>query len=136
MEYNKNKLIKKCLREYYALFGETENTGNFVPEKINKKIVNFIYKNMSKKFKEIHIYYLLDLEHRGLKLGLISRFIIWWSGLRPVFELELKEQETKQREKQAKEQEKEEQDEQAEESSDKEQDTKEKHTEPSEEKEI
>ena len=136
MEFEKNKLIKKTLREHYNLFSETENTGNFVPEKINKKIINFIYKNMNSKFKQIHIYYLLDLEKRGLKLGIFSKIRVWWSGLRPVFELEQSEKENKQREKQAKEQEKEEQDEQAEESSDKEQETKEKNTEPSEEKEI
>ena len=124
MEFEKNKLIKKTLREHYNLFSETINTGNFVPEKINKKIIKFIYKNMNSKFKQIHIYYLLDLEKRGLKLGIFSKIQVWWSGLRPVFELELREKENKQRDKQAKEQEKEEQDEQEE------------NTEPSEEKEI
>ena len=79
---------------------------------------------MNSKFKQIHIYYLLDLEKRGLKLGIFSKIQVWWSGLRPVFELELREKENKQRDKQAKEQEKEEQDEQEE------------NTEPSEEKEI
>lgn len=95
MEFEKNKLIKKTLREYYALFNETTNTGNFVPEKYNKKILKFIYKNMNKKFNEIHIYYLLDLEYRGLKLGIINKFRIFLSGLRPVFDLELQEKQLK-----------------------------------------
>ena len=100
MEFEKNKLIKKTLREYYALFNETTNTGNFVPEKYNKKILKFIYKNMNKKFNEIHIYYLLNFEHKGLKLGLINKFRIWLSGLRPIFNLELQEQEKKQQKRQ------------------------------------
>ena len=136
MEFEKNKLIKKTLREHYALFIETKDTGSFVPEKINKKIINFIYKNMNSKFKQIHIYYLLDLEKRGLKLGIFSKIRVWWSGLRPVFELELREKEAKEREKQVKKQEKEKQDEQAEESSDKKQTNQEENTKPSEEKEI
>ena len=91
MEFEKNKIIRECLREYYSLFSETINTNSFVPERINKKIINFIYKNMSKKFKEIHIYYLLILKHKGLKLSLINRFRVWLSGLEPIFNLYLKE---------------------------------------------
>lgn len=89
MEFEKNKLIKKCLREYYSLFAETLDTNNFVPEKTNKKIIKFIYKNMAKKLKEIDIYYLLILKDKGLKLGLLSKLKVWLSGIEPIFNLEL-----------------------------------------------
>ena len=53
MNFNKNKLINAVLRNYYNTFSFTLDTNDFVPQKFNKKIHNYIYKNMKKKFKEI-----------------------------------------------------------------------------------
>lgn len=53
MNFNKNKLINAVLRNYYNTFSFTLDTSDFVPQKFNKKIHNYIYKNMKKKFKEI-----------------------------------------------------------------------------------
>ena len=61
MEFEKNKLIKEVLKEYYEVFAMTLNTNRFVPVKINKKIVKYIFKNMQAKFRDINIYYLLTL---------------------------------------------------------------------------
>lgn len=53
INYNKNKLIDTCLETYYATFARTLDTADFVPEKYNKKILAYIFKNMKKQFKKI-----------------------------------------------------------------------------------
>lgn len=53
INYNKNKLINKCLREYYETFSHTLDTADYVPEKYNNKILAYIFKNMKKQFKKI-----------------------------------------------------------------------------------
>ena len=51
--YNKNKLINTCLETYYATFAQTLDTADFVPEKYNKKILAYIFKNMKRQFRKI-----------------------------------------------------------------------------------
>lgn len=53
INYNKNKLINECLSKYYETFARTLDTADFVPEKYNDKIVEYIFKNMRKSFKRI-----------------------------------------------------------------------------------
>ena len=53
INYNKNKLINTCLETYYSTFARTLDTADFVPEKYNKKILAYIFKNMKRQFKRI-----------------------------------------------------------------------------------
>ena len=53
INYNKNKLINQTLSKYYETFSLTLDTVDFVPEKYNKKICKYIFKNMKKSFKKI-----------------------------------------------------------------------------------
>ncbi len=53
INYNKNKLINECLVKYYETFAHTLDTADYVPEKFNKKILAYIFKNMKRQFKKI-----------------------------------------------------------------------------------
>ena len=53
INYNKNKLINKCLVTYYQTFALTLDTADYVPEKYNKKILRYIFKNMKRQFRKI-----------------------------------------------------------------------------------
>lgn len=53
INFNKNKLINKTLDEYYNTFSHTLDTADYVPEKFNKKIHKYIYKNMKKAFSKL-----------------------------------------------------------------------------------
>jgi hypothetical protein len=53
INYNKNKLINECLTQYYETFSHTLDTADYVPDKFNDKILNYIYKNMKRTFKRI-----------------------------------------------------------------------------------
>ena len=53
INYNKNKLINTCLETYYATFAQTLDTADFVPEKYNKKILAYIFRNMKRQFRKI-----------------------------------------------------------------------------------
>lgn len=53
IDFHKNKMIDQVLNNYYGTFSKTLDTADYVPEKFNKKISKYIYKNMKKKFKEI-----------------------------------------------------------------------------------
>lgn len=53
INFNKNKLINEVLTNYYETFSHTLDTADYVPEKYNKKITNYIYKNMKKSFRQI-----------------------------------------------------------------------------------
>lgn len=53
INYNKNKLINECLVHFYETFQQTLDTADFVPEKFNKKIYRYIFKNMKKAFKKV-----------------------------------------------------------------------------------
>ena len=53
INYNKNELINTCLETYYATFAQTLDTADFVPEKYNKKILAYIFKNMKRQFRKI-----------------------------------------------------------------------------------
>ena len=54
LNYNKNELINTTLDKYYETFSHTLDTADYVPEKYNKKIHKFIYKNMRKAFRKIN----------------------------------------------------------------------------------
>lgn len=53
INYNKNKLINECLVRYYETFAHTLDTCDYVPEKFNEKILNYIFKNMKRQFKKL-----------------------------------------------------------------------------------
>ena len=53
INYNKNNLINTCLGKYYETFACTLDTADFVPEKYNKRILAYIFKNMRRQFKRI-----------------------------------------------------------------------------------
>lgn len=53
INFNKNKLINSVLVNYYDTFAHTLDTSDFVPERYNKKISRYIFKNMKKAFKRI-----------------------------------------------------------------------------------
>lgn len=53
INYNKNKLINTCLVKYYETFALTLDTADFVPEKYNKKILAYIFKNMKRQFRKV-----------------------------------------------------------------------------------
>ena len=53
INYNKNKLINTCLEMYYATFAQTLDTADFVPEKYNKKILAYIFRNLKRQFRKI-----------------------------------------------------------------------------------
>ncbi len=53
LNYNKNKLINKCLVNYYETFAHTLDTSDYVPEKYNDKILKYIFKNMKRQFRKI-----------------------------------------------------------------------------------
>lgn len=57
MEFIKNELINDVLKNYYNTFSLTLDTSDFVPEKYNKRIKRFIFKNMRAKFKEVNVSY-------------------------------------------------------------------------------
>ena len=53
INFNKNKLINSVLANYYDTFARTLDTSDFVPERYNKKISKYIFKNMKKAFRRI-----------------------------------------------------------------------------------
>ena len=53
INYNKNKLINTCLETYYDTFSRTLDTADFVPERYNKKILAYIFKNMKRQFRRL-----------------------------------------------------------------------------------
>ena len=53
LNFHKNKLINKVLDNFYDTFSHTLNTMDYVPEKYNKKISAYIFKNMKKAFRQI-----------------------------------------------------------------------------------
>lgn len=53
INYHKNKLIKKCIKEFCETFECMLDTVDYVPEKFNDKILLYIFKNMKKQFKKI-----------------------------------------------------------------------------------
>ncbi|MCM1437646.1 MAG: hypothetical protein NC131_00340 [Roseburia sp.] len=53
MNYHKNDLIDELLVRYYSTFAHTLDTGDYVPDKYNKKILNYIFKNMKRAFRKI-----------------------------------------------------------------------------------
>lgn len=42
------------MQKYYETFSYTLDTREYVPDKYNKKIMRYIYKNMKRKFKQVN----------------------------------------------------------------------------------
>ena len=99
MEFDKNKLMEQVINKYLNTWYCLVDSGDFVKEKYLDKIDTLIYKNLKKKLKEINVYYLLHLENQGVKLGIFQKISIFFSGLRPIYEIEQKKIEQKQSEK-------------------------------------
>lgn len=59
MEFKKNDLINETLQKYYETFSYTLDTRDYVPDRYNKKIMKYIYKNMKRKFKQVNKEYKL-----------------------------------------------------------------------------
>ena len=53
INFNKNKLINETPDRHYDTFAHTLDISDFVPEKFNKKIAKYIFKNMKKAFNRI-----------------------------------------------------------------------------------
>lgn len=53
INYNKNKLINECLVRFYETFALTLDTAEYVPEKFNKRILAYIFKNMKRQFRKV-----------------------------------------------------------------------------------
>ncbi|MEG1948511.1 MAG: hypothetical protein RR140_02940, partial [Clostridia bacterium] len=47
------ELINEIIENYYKTFQKTLDSGDFVPEKYNKKITRFIYCNMKKSLRVV-----------------------------------------------------------------------------------
>lgn len=85
MDFKKNDLINETLEKYYETFRSTLDTGDYVPEKYNKKIHKHIFKNLKQKYKEIEIYNLLHLQEQGFQIGIFGKLRIYFSGLKPLY---------------------------------------------------
>lgn len=92
MEFNKNKLINKTIDIYANTWSHLVDTENFIDSKYLKKVDKYIFKNLTKKFKEIEIFDLLHKESIGYNIGLIGKLRIALSGLRPVYDNEREKQ--------------------------------------------
>ena len=90
MQFNKNYLINETLDKHFETWMHTLNTEDYVPKRYLKFIDKVIYENLKKKLKEVDIYNLLYLELQGYELSLWDKLRIYFSGLRPLFESELK----------------------------------------------
>lgn len=88
MNFYKNELINKILDEFFVSWAHTVDVAEYVDEKFLKKIDNYLAKNMFKKFKEVEIYNLLELESKGIKLSLLNRMRVYFSGLRELFQID------------------------------------------------
>lgn len=54
INYNKNELINECLVKFYETFALTLDTADYVPERFNKKILKYIFKNMRRQFRRLN----------------------------------------------------------------------------------
>ena len=99
MDFNKNKLMEAVITKYMDTWAKLIDTDKFVKDNYLKRIDVLIYTNLRKKLKEINIYELLYLESKGIKLNLLKRLRIYFSGLRSVYEMEQKELAKKEQEK-------------------------------------
>lgn len=102
MNYNKNKYINETIDKFLETWSHLLNSEDFVKPNFLHKIDKYIYKNLTKKFKEIDIYYLLALKDQGVKLGMFDKLKIWFSGVEPIYRAEQKEEKRLEREKQKK----------------------------------
>ena len=99
MNFNKNKYINETIDTYLTTWSHLLNSEDFVKPKFLHKIDKYIFKNLTKKFKEIEIYYLLSLKDSGVKLGFFDKLKVWFSGVEPIYRAEQKEQKRLEREK-------------------------------------
>lgn len=91
MNFNKNKYINETIDTYLTTWSHLLNSEEFVDPKFLHKMDKYIYKNLTKKFKEIEIYYLLSLKDSGVRLGLFDKLKVWFSGVEPIYRVEQKE---------------------------------------------
>ena len=68
IEFYKNKYINEVLRNYYETFLCTLDTADYVPEKYNKKICKYIFKNLKLKLKEVDKVYKKVINDRKKKI--------------------------------------------------------------------
>ena len=92
MEFNKNELINQTIDAYATTWSHTLDTEDYIDKKFLQKIDKYIYKNLKKKFAEIEVYDLLDLQDSGFKLGIFQKLKIFFSGLKPLYLAEKEEQ--------------------------------------------
>lgn len=90
MIFKKNDLINETLDKHFETWMHTLNTADFVPKKYLNYVDRVIFENLKRKLKEVDIYNLLYLELQGYKLGFFDKLKISFSGIRPLFENELK----------------------------------------------
>lgn len=75
MEFKKNDLINETLQKYYETFSYTLDTRDYVPDKYNKKIMKYIYKNMKRKFKQVNKEYKLYIRVEKQEQRRNERFV-------------------------------------------------------------
>ncbi len=92
MQFKKNEFIIAVMDSNFAVWLHTNDTKKYVPETYLEKLDKFIFNNMKQQLKEAEIYYLLWLQDQGFKLSLWQKLKIAFSGLRPVYESEMREQ--------------------------------------------
>ncbi len=92
MIFHKNDLLNAVLDKHFETWEHTLNKADYVPKKYLKHIDKIIFDNLKKKLKEADIYNLLYLQTQGYCLGLFDKLKIFFSGLKPLYENEQKQQ--------------------------------------------
>lgn len=91
MDFNKNDMINETLDKYFETWQHTQDTSDFVDEKFLKRVDKYIFKNLVKQFRRIDVYSLLMLQDKGVKLGLVDKFRVWFSPATPIYKAEKRE---------------------------------------------
>ena len=82
MEFKKNQMINEVLENYYLTFERTLDTCDFVPDRYNKKILSYIFKNMKQKFKNVdRLYKIYTIKQKIKKqnLGFFDKIYIFFN---------------------------------------------------------
>ena len=93
MEFIKEDLFDAVLTRYYMTHALTLDTADFVDKKDQKDIDKTIARNRKRRLRQVEILYLITLKDKGIKLGLIDKLRIYFSGLEPIYRFEKAEQE-------------------------------------------